>query len=294
MSRQFTTVSRIFLLLAILGFCQPAFSQTRILEVTDGHPVAKAIDLLEGIYGVPITYEDTITVNESQMDDITEKDSRTPDLSRRVMRIKAKTISFAYKLPSSGASRGVNIGQTQTETESNVDDALSSVLDSYAAAGGLVTFSVTKENGVFHVIATNFLNRDGKLQQLTPLLDTKITILQKRRTRIALFREICQSLSEAAGNDVDIMDFPFNGSATQAQTLTTISGSDVPARFLLSQLTEELAAPISLDSTIHIPGGETQRLNRVVYGGGPISWRLFYSPDWGYTLHLRKIMPANQ
>jgi hypothetical protein len=294
MSNQITTITKSILPLLALMFCQLVFAESKTVEITDGQPVAKAVDMLEAIYGLPITYEDTITVNEDQLEDITEKVQRTPDPSHRIMGIKAKTISFAYKLPSSGASQKVSTNKTMAETESEVADALSSVLDGYAAAGGFVTFSVTKEDGVFHVIATNFLNKEGKMQPLTPLLDTKITILPKQRTRIGLFHELCQALSESSGTDVEVMDFPFNGGSIQAQTTTTISGTDVTARSLLSQLIAELSAPISLDTAIQIPNGEKRQWGRVVYKGGPVSWKLFYGTGADCVLHLRKIALENQ
>jgi hypothetical protein len=269
-----------------LVVCQVTYAQSKTIEITDGQPVAEAVEQLEAIYGLPITYEDTITVNVSQMEDVTEKVQRTPDPSHRIMMIKSRTISFTYKQPSPG---GGSL-QTKAETEAAVADALSSVLEGYAAAGGLETFTVTNEDGIFHVIAINFMNKEGSIQQMTPILDTKITISPTQRTRLSLFREICQSLTKASGISVEEGDFPFNGGSEQAQTITNISGSDVTARSLLSQLLAEMAAPITKDLVFPGPDGQIVLRNAVLYEGGPLSWMLACDTDLDCMLHIRHVI----
>jgi hypothetical protein len=180
------------------------------------------------------------------------------------------------------------------ETETALADALSSVIDGYTNSGGPETYSVTEEDGVFHVVATNFLDKQGKLQQLTPILDTKISIIPKRRTRLDLFQEICQKLSESTDVHFGGGRFPFNEGSLQAQTVTAIAGTDVTARSLLTQLIAELAAPISRDTVVIDPDGNRFTKNRIVYEGGPLSWKLFYGPGWGYMLHIRKVTVTNQ
>jgi hypothetical protein len=287
MSQSVTAITGNILLIANLALCQLAYAQSKTVEVTEGKPIAKAVQLLEAIYGVPITYEDTMVVNDSQLEDITEKVQRSPDPSHRITGPKPITLSFTYKLPSSGPSPA-GLSQIKAENEAKVSDALVSVLDGYAAAGGSVTFSVTQEDGIFHVMATNFLNIEGKFQQMTPLLDTKISILPGQRTRGVLINEICQTLSKTAGVQVGIWDFPYNGS--QSDTLTTISGSDVTARSLLSQLLAEMAAPISRDVSFLGPDGQRVPRNMVVWKGCPLSWGLFYSRDSGYMLSIHYVL----
>ena len=302
MSHQISTTTKSILLLAVLGFCQSGISQSanapaseyKRVSTTVGRPVAVAAEMLEKIYDWPITYEDPITVNESLLEDVTEQVQRSPDPTHRVICQKLGTLSFTYKLPASGASPGGGRLQSMTETEGEVADALSSVLEGYANSGGLETFTVTEEDGVFHVFPINFVNEAGKLQQMTPILDTKITILPKQRTRVALLEEICKSLTDSTGISVAPGMFPFNRGSIQAQTFTTIAGTDMTARSLLSRLIAELAAPISEDSVIHIPGGDTRQWNMVVDKGGPMSWRLLYGPGSGFALNIHKVTPANQ
>jgi hypothetical protein len=289
MSRHIATATRSILLLSSLALCQLAFAQSKTVEVTDCRPVGKAVQMLEEIYKFPITYEDPITVHASQLEDEVQ---RTPDNKEVIQQYQRDvTLSFDYKLPSSAQSPAGGLKQTQAETEASVADALSSVLDGYAAAGGPVTFTVREDDGVFHVVPINFLNKEGKLQQMTPILDTKITILPKQRTRIRLFMDICQALTKATGISVDEGIFPFNGS--RADTITSISGSDVTARSLLSQLLTEWAAPVTSDTFVQVGNGQIVPYH-IVDKGGAMSWQLFYGPGFGYALNIHKVSTADQ
>ena len=190
MSRLNTTANTVILILSCFMQGQLASAQSKTIEVTDSRPVAKAVEMLEEIYGLSITYEDPITIHESQLQDVTEQVQRIPDPSHRVIVQKDVSISFAYRPISSQSIAEDKTDQSQANTGMIVSDALSSVFAGYANAGGPVTFNVNEENGVFHVIPTNYLNKDGKIEQSTPILDTKITIDPKSRTRVQLLVEM--------------------------------------------------------------------------------------------------------
>jgi hypothetical protein len=287
MSSHLITATKNVLLLTCLTFCQLAYTQSKTVEVTDPRPVAKAIEQLEAIYGVPITYDDPVTVHESQLQDVTEQVQRTPNPSHRVIVQRESTLSFSYKPLFFGSSSGSGQQQTPNGIEAKVADALSSVLDGYANAGGPVTFTVTKEDGIFHVVPANFLNKDGKLQQMTPILDTKITILPKQRSRISLLQEICQALTEETGIQVD------EGVGPYIMGQTTISGSDVTARSLLDQLFAELAKSVLHETTVHGPDGQMIPY-KTVDKGSLLSWQLFYGPGFGYALNIHQVPPADK
>jgi hypothetical protein len=285
------TTTGALLLAAGLTLCQSALSQTKTEEVTDPRPVAEAVQMLERIYGIPITYEDPIAVNESQLQDVTEQVQRTPDPTHRVIVQKNLTLSFEYKPSASVITSGVEVRQTQGETEAAVADALSSVLDGYVVAGGPATFTVVAENGVFHVAPTNFLNKDGKLQLITPVLDTKITILPKQRTALSLLNEICEALTKASGIQVGAGTVPMN---LFMRSTTAISGSDVAARSLLSRLLVQLATPISHNVVFDGPDGKKLTRKRDMYKSVPLSWQLLYGPGWGYVLNIHPVIAANK
>jgi len=289
MTRPVTMVARNTLLLSSLVLCELAYAQSKTVTVTDGRPVAKAAEQLEAIYGIPITYDDPVAVHESQLQDVTEQVQRTPDSTHRVIVQKDLTLSFEYKLPPSTLSSTGEQEQTRQETEAAVADALSSILDGYKASGGPVTFKVTEGDGIFHVVPTNFLSKEGKLEQTTPILDTKITVLPKQRSRIQLLVEIGELLSKTTGTAVGLGQFPFNLGSNQAQAITEISGSDVTARSLLSQLLAEMGAPITKEVTFDDPDGQSVTRTRVVWKGATLSWHLFYGPGWGYMLNIHGV-----
>jgi hypothetical protein len=254
---------------------QLASAQSKTIEVTDSRPVAKAVEMLEEIYGLSITYEDPITIHESQLQDVTEQVQRIPDPSHRVIVQKDVSISFAYRPISSQSIAEDKTDQSQANTGMIVSDALSSVFAGYANAGGPVTFNVNEENGVFHVIPTNYLNKDGKIEQSTPILDTKITIDPKSRTRVQLLVEICGLLSKATGISIGYAQFPYKEGSIQAQAITTISGSNVTARSLLIQLMTEM------DIQFNDKNSRNQ---------WSTSWQLYYGPGWGYVLNFHHVV----
>ena len=298
MPRQISAITKSILLLSILALSQLACAQSKTVSVNDPRPVAKAVQMLENIYGWPITYEDTVTVNESLLEDVTEQvrsdpdPTHDPDPSHRVIVQKGGTLSFSYKLPTPGASQGGGRPQSKAETEADVANALSSVLEGYANSRGLETFAVTEEDGVFHVFPINFLNDAGKLQQMIPILDTKITIPPKQRTRVALLQEICRSLTDSTGISVVPGMFPFNGE--QPKIITTISGSDVTARSLLSKLLAEWGARYSRDVVVGLPNGPREKRNVILDKGAPMTWQLFFGPGWGYALNIHKVTLQDQ
>jgi hypothetical protein len=247
------------LLIFGLVLCQLGNAQSKTAEITDGRPILKAINMLESIYDVPISFEDSRYVNDRLLVDITAQVQRTPNPSHKIMGLKTRTLSYTYQLPPVPPHTVNGWRQTRQEREAKTADALQSILEGYAAAGGQESFSVTKEAELFRVTANNFVNADGQLRKLPPILDTKITILPGHRTRKVLLNAICQAISKASGTHVGIWNFPYNSGSIQIQGLTDISGTDVPARSLLGQLLAEMDTQTStkyeLWNTAWIVGG---------------------------------------
>jgi hypothetical protein len=287
MRRPLVTFARNTLLLSWALLSEVAYGQFKTVDVTDPRPVGKAVQVLESIYGRPITYEDPITVNPNLLADITEEVQLTPGPSHRVIGQKRMTLSFSYRPPDLESPHSDNPGQAKQDLDSAMAEALSNLIESYSASGGSVKFYVTKAEGIFHVIPANFVNVEGKLEPVTPILDTKITILPKERTRLELFLDICQALTNATGIRVAEGVFPGNG--LRAELQTTVSGTDVTARSILNQLLAELAAPISRDVVVDTADGQKVTQNQVVLEPAAFSWKLFYSPGWGYALNVHAV-----
>ncbi|MGA2048076.1 MAG: hypothetical protein ABSG96_10295 [Terracidiphilus sp.] len=287
MSRPVANISNGTLLLFSFALCHLGTEQTKTVEVTDGRPVAKAVQMLEGVYGVPITYEDPIAVHGSQLQDVTGQVQRTPDPSHKVIVQKDVTFSFALKPTSRPHPASSEIARDWRGSDLEVSDAISSVLDGYMGVGGPVTFTATEEDGIFHIIPSNYLDGDGKMRGATPILDTKITIPPKERTADGLLGEICQALSKSTDTRVWEGTAPTN---LLLQRTTTISGSNVTARSLLNKLLVELANPAS-DNAGHPDSQNVQRPLEVRgdHRAIQLSWQLFYGPGWGYVLNLHRV-----
>lgn len=265
------------------------YDESKTVTVSDPRPVAKAVQLLENVYGVPITYQDPIAIHESQLQEDVKHTTDNQVVVRHFQ--KWGSLSFTYRLPAPSPLPGAR-PQRSIETEAQVADALSSVLEGYTASGGPLNFTVKEEEGVFHIEPTNFVNKDGKLQQMVPILETRITILPKERTRQGLLFDICQSLTQSTGIPVEPGMFPFNGE--QAQQITAISGSGVTALSLLSQMLEEWGAPHVKSVVVRGPGGQRVPMDAIVNKGLPMSWQLFYAPGFGYVLNIHNLVSADK
>jgi hypothetical protein len=237
--------------------------------------------MLESIYGLPITYEDPITSHPSLLEEMPESEHRTPVPIHSDLAQKDATISFSYRAPAPKDDDKLRLQR--------VSDAITSALEGYANAGGLVTFAVTEQDGIFHIVPTNFLNKDGQMQSMPPVLDAKITILPGQRTRFDLFREICAAVTKASGQSVTEGPFPFNPGSLQANASTTISGTDVTARSLLVKLLAELSSPLSGEVLTDDGQGHRATQTRVIAPAIPLSWKLFYAPGWGFVLNLHPV-----
>jgi len=287
MSRPVNKIAKGTLLLLTFALCRLTPAQTKTVEITDGRPVAKAVQMLEGVYGVPITYEDPIAVHGSQLQDVTRQVQRTPNPSHKVVVQKDVTFSFALKTPSRRHSASSETVQDRWRSDSEVADAISSVLDGYLASGGPVTFTTSEEDGIFHIIPTNYLDEEGKMRGATPILDTKVTIPPTVRTADSLLGEICLALSKSIGTRVEEGTAPTN---LLLQRRTSVSGSDVTARSLLNKLLVELANPASENADR--PDGQNVQRPLEVRGDHraiQLSWELFYGPGWGYVLNLHPV-----
>jgi hypothetical protein len=277
-------------LLSGLTLWLPARAQNVNIEVSDPRPVAKAVAMIERIYGMPVTYEDPITEHPSQLEDVTDSVSRDPDRKRRIVVQKRMTLHFAYHQRNSLPSLNGNPEQFKAETETAVADAVASVLAGYAEAGGRVTFVVRREEGAFHVVPETFVDPDGKIEPMPPTLDTKITIPAGQRSREALLQDICAALTERTGTR--FAGVVNSGSMTLS---TSISGEDIPAHTLISRLLAEIAAPVTREETSANASGEP-RVRKVVVREslGTLSWRLLYGAGSGYALNVHRVIMADE
>ena len=128
-------------------------------------------------------------------------------------------------------------------------DALENMVRTYNAGRGAATFSILRGNGLAQVVPRQARGLSGRLQPVTPVLDTKITLKAKPRNALELLREICLAVSAASRQRVEIGMVPANALRNQR---ITIGASNEPARDVLRRL--------------------------VLAKVKPLAWRLYYDP----------------
>jgi len=288
MSQRIDSIAKGLVLVSGLFLCQKVFCQNIEAEVKGPRPVEKAILMLEPAYGMAITYDDTLTVHPSLLEDLTDalrNPSAEPtdtESQQRHLFQKSRAITFSYQRRSSLPSLNGDPQEFEQETRAAIRSALSSVLKGYAASGGPETFSVTEDAGGFHVFPINFLSESGELKTMAPILDTKITIVPKQRSRMELLEEICQAVTAGTGINVGVGTVSPN----LMRTATSISGTDQPVRSLLTRLMAELKP-----TGVVVEANGTKKVFILPEGtDGPFSWSLLYGPGWGYALNIDHVV----
>lgn len=222
----------------VLGFGVSTYADAETIAVDDPRPVAKAAERLEKMYGVPITYEDPTYVNDSEVVDVTAQVRRDQQANRTVRIPRGGTLTFTYTAPAS--ANGTNVAAEDRSAASLA--ALVELLHSHAALRNAKMFQVIQDNGLFHIVPTQFVNSSGQIQQMQPLLDTVVSVLPKQRNGADLVNEICQSLSIATSQSVIVGNGPWG----QLRSHTTaITASNEPARSVVSRLFAEISLPLS-------------------------------------------------
>jgi hypothetical protein len=223
-----------FLLAGLHSTC--AQTQVRSVTVTYGRPIAQAIEKLEVLYRVPITYEDTLYMNDRDIEDVTAKvrfdhDGSNPN---RVLVPATRTITFS--LPE---TEGVKTMSSQSERSGAALEAVKNVLDGYVRAGGTGDFTVSEDSFGVHVVSRAFTDASGRLQLLRPLLETHISITQQRSSALDLVEEICRQVS--SGKKVVIVGtIPTNLLANHQ-----VDATNGEARDLLESISKQIGVPIS-------------------------------------------------
>jgi len=211
------------LVLAILLSTAAAHAETRAVTFSEGHAVREAVDRLEAVYDVPITYED-------------------PPMSYEQEVAKAaKPLFFSYEVPAPDA--------TLETRKALASEALANMLQNYAALwwGGDM-FKVVEGNGGFEIVPVQYLDKAGHIVKAQPILDTPISLPSQDRTPAETIVEICKAVSAASGGTL----MPGSLAAVPNNTMernqdgfdptVTFSASNEPARDVLARLFAQLPA----------------------------------------------------
>jgi hypothetical protein len=283
-----------FAVLIALFFSAEGSANDALLRSTvdDPRPVEKAIEQIESIYGIPINYEDPIVIHPGELSDETERLQRTKEHPNRIIVRRSRKLTFEYADIGGEPTSNSNALQTGARKQA-LTNALLSVLKGYADRGGPETFTINGDNEVFTVSPKNFLDIDGTIRDAAPLLDTKITIFPKQRTRAELLQELCKSLSNIAG--VSVQEGWIGLSSQRMSEFTQISGADIPARSLLTQLLTEFDSAQPSVIAVENPV-EASTPKPLANAGLPrqLSWKLLFAPGGGYFLNVARPRHAAQ
>lgn len=240
-----------------VAFCCTC-AQAQDISVTDERPIAKAIEKLERLYRVPITYEDTLYLNDNDIVDVTagvrlDHDGSNPE---RVLVPARRTITFPS--PETQTARAM---RSQSGRSAAALAAVTSLLDSYKLAGGTGDFTVSRNSYGLHVVSRAFTDGSGQPQSLKPALESQVSITQRERPAMDVIEEICRQISSRGGRTVDVGTSPIN---LLANHLVNVDVKNAGARDVLESISKQI--------------------------GVPMSWQLFCDPgDGGCALNIHAV-----
>jgi hypothetical protein len=226
-------------------------AELRTAVVEDPRPLAKALEYLENLYGLPITYEDPPYVHPSEITDATEQIRGGETMGRRILIPRGGSLSFSHE----------NLEQPAEKTPLFATSAaINGLLAIYQTSPG-PQFAVIAESGCFHIVPTRFTDRTGQVQNLKPILDSAVSLPSEDRTAVKLLVDLCDALSRTTGQTLIPGNVPYS---LLARHKTALPVSNIDARSVLNQLFAEIDRPLS--------------------------WQLFYDPglNW-YVLNIHSV-----
>lgn len=182
---------------------------------------------LQELYGVPITYEDTRHVHDSELD---------KSNSGKWFKPEPFSITYTVTPPAPGAdlpTRKAAVGQV-----------LQDVVQKYNAARGAEMYQITETENGFHVIPIKFLDASGKMEDFHSILDSPVTIAAGERTVAAVLDGITEQLNAATGKPhgftISFQAVGPNLMLSWQQQKTNLSASNEPARSVFDRLFKEI------------------------------------------------------
>jgi hypothetical protein len=225
-----------------------AGADLRTMTIQDPRPLAKAIESLENLYGVPITYEDPPYVNAGEIADVTAQVRGGQTGGRRILIPRGGSLSFAYEAIEPPLVKDAT--PVVEAIRHAASDAISGLLANYQTSTGSASFALIQGPGSLHVVPTQFLDQTGQVESLKPILDTSVSLPAEPRTAAKLVGDLRAALTRTTGQTVILGTIPYG---LLARHKISLSISDAPARSVLDQLFAEIDAPLSWQ-LFHDPG----------------------------------------
>jgi hypothetical protein len=196
-----------------------AHAETQSITFSEGHAVRDAVDRLEAVYDLPITYED-------------------PPMSYEYEVAKTiKPLSITYEVPPPNA--------TLEQRKILAAEALATVVRNNAALWG-DEFKIIEGNGGFEVVPVRYRNSAGMIVGLHTVLDTPISIPAEDRTPQETVKAILQAVKASSGVDIipgAIAAVPNRTNPTNERrpvSKLNFGAANEPARDVLARLFAQL------------------------------------------------------
>lgn len=135
--------------------------------------------------------------------------------------------------------------EPKTEEGGTKEVTLRKVVEDYNATGNPGKYDLRAGPGEqFTVVGAEIRDDSGRLQKVTPVLDTPISVNAQKRSATDTLEAILQALSSASGKRVILMSLPNN---LFRDTQVIVGGHDVTARELLHALFHDMPRSLQYD-----------------------------------------------
>ncbi|MDQ6786734.1 MAG: hypothetical protein M3033_07980 [Acidobacteriota bacterium] len=197
-------------------------SGSAIIKVNDPRPLYQAISALNEEYGWVVDYEDPPYAFESELIDVTDPKWRTSHPN-----------ATGLKIPAGGAFQFEYEESAALATSAGKEEILRKIVSEYNRSGNPGRFVVrSEEGGRFSVVGTTVRDENADDKEVSPILDTLISIPTAQRSAEETIKLIRTNLSAKSGINVSDVGLVDN---LLIQSKVIVGGENVPARILLLQ-----------------------------------------------------------
>ncbi|SRR6266498_1579270 len=201
------------------------------LKVNDPRPLNQAISTLNEEYGWTIDYEDPPYMSDVELIDITDPKRRAANPNDRVTIPAGDGFQFDY-------DEDQLIAQPEREVA-----LLHTMVAAYNRSGNPGRFVVREEEkGRYTIIGSIIKNHAGQDQDISPVLDTQISIPVENRVAIDTLQLILKELSAKSNTKVAIGSVPAN---LLFNTRVTVGGANASARSLILRTFNATGRPLT-------------------------------------------------
>ncbi len=189
-------------------YAQKGTSHGQTVSVTDSRPLAQIAEILNGRYGVPISYEDASAYPfDGDLGDTVETERRRGFPSAPALTLRNTTLKFVAE-PLDVGFDGAWPGRPADPA--GVARILQGVLDQHAANGSPGRFKILQTKLGLAIVPTATRNSAGDFVPEQSLLDTRISFAKVEGDTYSVINTFTEALAAASGAKID---FPFGGLA---------------------------------------------------------------------------------